>query len=130
MAAVACGGLAMAWSGQPVWGSVAALWGGHAAWTAWKARRDGAQTWPWLEVREESASLAVGYRDMTVSVALPDVQQLRLQYRQGRLASLLLKTQAGQQLRIEGYERMQQLADMLLRLVPPQRVVRARWYHR
>lgn len=120
----------MAASGQPVWGGVVALLGAHTAWSAWKARRDDAQTWPWFEVREESASLAVRYRDMTVIVELPNVQQLRLQYRKGRLASLLLKTQAGQQLRIEGYERMQQLADMLLRLVPPQRVVRAHWYHR
>lgn len=131
MSLVAVGGLLMATSGEGLfWGLVSAWFGSSTALSAWKARKNGVDTYPVFETQDEPAQVAVSYKDMVVTVALPEIAQMRLQRDGDKLLTILLKTAAGQNVRVEGYENMGQLGDFLRKYVPEDKVVTAKWFHR
>lgn len=63
-------------------------------------------------------------------IDLANIKRLRLQRKSGRLVSILVKTSSGEDLRFEGYEKLDDLASALERLTPAERVTHASFYHR
>jgi hypothetical protein len=92
--------------------------------------KEGAGSYPVLEVNEGLGMIAVSYRDVVVSVNIAQIKNLRLQYNSKSLSPVIVTTSSSEVMRFEGYENLQELANVLERLTPPDRVTSAKLYHR
>ena len=96
----------------------------------YKVRKEGDKSYPTLELDEKQGALSVAYEDVVVKVDITQIKNLRLQYKSSVLESVLVTTSAGQDMRFEGYENLEVLAESLKRLTPADRVSNAKFYHR
>lgn len=97
---------------------------------SYKRIKEGSSGYPTLQVDESSRKVAVQHKDLVVVVDLANIKKLRLQRKSGRLVSILVKTSSGESLRFEGYEKLDDLASVLERLTPVERITHASFYHR
>jgi len=86
--------------------------------TADKVRTEGDKSYPTLELDEKQGTISVAYEDVVVKVDITQIKNLRLQYKSSALESVLVTTSAGQDMRFEGYEKLDVLAESLIRLTP------------
>ena len=103
---------------------------GQIIYRAYKTRKYGDSSYPTLELDEKAGTISVAYRDVVVKVDITQIKNLRLQYKSSVLESVLVTTSAGQDMRFEGYENLEVLAESLKRLTPADRVSNAKFYHR
>ena len=97
---------------------------------AYKIRKEGDKSYPTLELDEKEGTISVAYEDVVVKVDITQIKNLRLQHKSSALESVLVTTNAGQDMRFEGYENLEVLAESLKRLIPADRVSNAKFYHR
>jgi hypothetical protein len=102
----------------------------QAIYRAYKVRTEGDKSYPTLELDEKQGTISVAYEDVVVKVDITQIKNLRLQYKSSALESVLVTTSAGQDMRFEGYENLDVLAESLKRLTPADRVSNAKFYHR
>jgi hypothetical protein len=81
--------------------------------SSYKRIKEEKDTYPVLILDEPSGKLSVQYKDITVTVDLSQIKNLRLQHKSGQLISILIKTSADENLRFEGYENLDVLASAL-----------------
>lgn len=97
---------------------------------SYKRVREGKAAYPVLELDEPNGKIAVLHKDLKVIVDLSQIKNLRLQRKSGLLASILVKTSSGENLRFDGYENLNVLASALERLTPKESITNASFYHR
>jgi hypothetical protein len=97
---------------------------------AYKIRKEGDKSYPTLDLDEKHGTISVAHEDVVVKVDITQIKNLRLQYKSSALESVLVTTSAGQDMRFEGYENLEVLAESLKRLTPADRVSNAKFYHR
>jgi hypothetical protein len=97
---------------------------------SYKRVREGKAAYPVLELDEPNGKIAVLHKDLKVIVDLSQIKNLRLQRKSGQLASILVKTSSGENLRFDGYENLDVLASALERLTPIESITNASFYHR
>lgn len=103
---------------------------GNTMWSMFKKFKEGAASYPVVNLDESKGALAIAYKDVSISLGLNQLTNLRLQYRSRRLQSVVTHTDAMGTLRFEGYEQLELLADVLKKYVPPEKVTTASFYHR
>jgi hypothetical protein len=96
----------------------------------YKRFKEGAASYPVVELDETAGTIAVSYKNITVTVPLSESNKLRLQYKFKTLKSILLTTKSGQVVRFDGYENLVDIAAVLERHTPKENITIAKWYHR
>ena len=86
----------------------------------------GADAYPVLDLDESAGVLSVSCKDVVVTVEIPLLKNLRLQFKSDTLASVIVTTSAGQVMRFEGYESLEVLAAALERLTPAERTTNSK----
>jgi hypothetical protein len=99
-------------------------------WSVFKKLKEGAAWYPVVEINETAGTLAVRHKQLTVTMPLDQFKALRLQNRSGNLMSVLAKTTSSGEVRFEGYENLDVLADMLKQHVSTDHIKNATLYHR
>jgi hypothetical protein len=92
--------------------------------------KGGAAIFPIVEIDESTGKLIVTHKDISVVVDVARNENLRLQYKSGRLVSAIVKTLSGEVMRFEGYENMEALVAFLESVTPKENITRASFYHR
>jgi hypothetical protein len=98
--------------------------------SSYKRIKEGAAAYPVIGLDEPNGKVAVAHKDITVTVDLAQIKNLRLQHKSGRLESAIVETSSGETLRFEGYENLEALALVLERLTPKENITNASLYHR
>lgn len=98
--------------------------------SSYKRIKEGSGAYPVIELDEPNGKVIVSHKDISVSVDLAQIKNLRLQHKSDRLESVILKTSSGETLRFEGYDNLPALASVLERLTPNEHVTNAKFYHR
>lgn len=96
----------------------------------YRTLKEGAASYPIVEVDEAASKLTVKHKDISVVVDVTRNENLRLQYKSGRLASAIVKMSSGEVMRFEGYENMEALVSFLESVTPREKITRASFYHR
>lgn len=86
----------------------------------------GKAAYPSVELDESAGRLTVLQQPAPVVFRVADILNMRVQVAFSRVLAVTLTTEAGDQLRLEGYERMDELVDVLERLLPADQVIRTR----
>jgi hypothetical protein len=90
----------------------------------------GAAAYPVIELEETTGTIAVSHKDITVTVDITKIKNLRLQHKSEQLSSAIVTTSSGEVMRFEGYENLEILASALERLTPKENVTNAKRFHR
>jgi len=85
----------------------------------------GASGYPDVEVDASAGTLRV-LQETPVVLNLSNILNMRIQVALTRVLAITLVTEAGEQLRLEGYERMDELVAALEAVLPEDRVIRTR----
>ncbi|MBR9828743.1 MAG: hypothetical protein GYB41_08885 [Oceanospirillales bacterium] len=85
----------------------------------------GASGYPDVEVDVSAGTLKV-LQETPVVLNLSNILNMRIQVALTRVLAITLVTEAGEQLRLEGYERMDELVAALEAVLPEDRVIRTR----
>ena len=99
-------------------------------WEMFKRVREGAASYPAVELDGPAGRLTVSHNNLTVTMPLDQIKSLRLQYKSGKLTSVLANTRSSGMVRFEGYEHLDMLADALKQYVPIEQIKHATFYHR
>lgn len=86
--------------------------------------------YPEIEISEQQGKIQISHKDAVVSIPLADIESLTIQSIRGNIKSLLLTTTPFSDLRLEGYENLREMAELLKKYTPSGRIKHARWYHR
>ena len=97
---------------------------------AYRAVKNHDSSYPQIEVLQAENRIDISHKGAVISMPLSDIEKLRVQYRKGKVASILLSSTAFSNLRFEGYDDMAQLAELLKKHTRPEHVQVATWYHR
>ena len=92
--------------------------------------RDHDSSYPEVEILESENKLDVLYKGAVISMPLSDIDKLIIQSSKGRIKSILVTTPSVGDLRFDGYENVEQLAELLKKYTPENKVKHATWYHR
>ena len=92
--------------------------------------RDHGSSYPEVEILESENKLDVLYKGAVISMPLSDIDKLIIQSSKGRIKSILVTTPSVGDLRFDGYENVEQLAELLKKYTPENNVIHATWYHR
>lgn len=98
--------------------------------STYKSIKEGAASFPTVEIDESTNKVIVTYKDVSVVVDVTRNENVRLQYKSGRLVSAIVKTSSGEVMRFEGYENIEALVSFLESVTPKENVTRASFYHR
>jgi len=96
----------------------------------YKNIKEGASRFSVIELDAVAGMITVSYKDITVTVDITQIKNLRLQYKSKRLVSVIVTTSSGEIMRLEGYENLEALASILERFTPRERITSAKFYHR
>lgn len=96
----------------------------------YKSIKEGAASFPVVEIDESTNKVIVTHKDVSVVVDVTRNENVRLQYKSGRLVSAIVKTSSGEVMRFEGYENIEALVAFLESVTPKENVTRANFYHR
>lgn len=100
-----------------------------AIYVSYRHIQQGAAAYPSLTLDEENHQIAVCHQGAVVKIALLQNTSLRLQSRFGRVASIIVKTDAGQILKFAGYDNMETLVATLERLMPADKISSTSFLH-
>lgn len=92
--------------------------------------KEGATSYPIVEIDNSTGKLTVKHKDISVVVDVAQSANLRVQYKSGRLMSVIVKTSSGEIMRFEGYENMEALVSFLESFTPKENITHASFYHR
>lgn len=95
-----------------------------------KRIKEGSGAYPVIELDEPNGKVVVSHIDISVTVDLAQIKNLRLQHKSNHLESMILQTSSGETLRFEGYENLPALASVVERLTPKEHITNATLYHR
>lgn len=96
----------------------------------YKNIKEGAASFPIVEIDEGANNVIVTHKDVSVIVDVARNENVRLQYKSGRLVSATVKTLSGKVMRFEGYENIEELVGFLESVTPKENITRANFYHR
>jgi predicted alpha/beta hydrolase family esterase len=97
---------------------------------SYKTIKEGAASFPIVEIDERTNKVIVTHKDISVVVDVTRNENVRLQYKSGRLVSAIVKTLSGEVMRFEGYENLEALVAFLESVTPKENITRANFYHR
>ena len=72
----------------------------------------------------------ISHKGTIISIPLSDIESLRIQSIKGKVKSLLLTTKSFSNLRLEGYDNLTGMAELLKKYTPTGKFKIATWYHR
>ena len=87
-------------------------------------------SYPEIEVLDSESKIEISYNNVIVSMPLSDIEKLTIQKTSGKTTSILLTTKTFSNLRFEGYEKLEQMADILKKHTPQDKLKIATWFHR
>lgn len=98
--------------------------------SAYRSIKNHDTSYPEVEIMESEGKIEISHNNAVVSMPLSDIVNLTLQCKSGRTNSILLTTKSFNNLRFEGYEGLEIMADVFKKHTPPGKVKIATWYHR
>ena len=87
-------------------------------------------SYPELEILEHDNKLNISHKGAVISIPLSDFENLVIQSKKGEIKSILLTTKSFSNLRFEGYDNQETLAELLKKYTPAGKTKIATWYHR
>lgn len=87
-------------------------------------------SYPEVEILEPQEKIDISHKNAVVSMPLSDIEKLIIQCKKGSVTSILLTTKSFSNLRFEGYENLEKMAEILKKYTPAKNLKIATWYHR
>ena len=97
---------------------------------AYRSIKNNDTSYPAVEIFEAQNKIDISHKGAVVSMPLSDIESLRIQSIKGNVRSLLLTTKSFSNLRFEGYENLETMAEFLKKHTPAGKTKNATWYHR
>ena len=97
---------------------------------AYRSIKNHDTSYPEVEILEPQEKIDISHKGAVVSMPLSDIENLRIQSIKGNVKSLLLTTKSFSNLRFEGYENLEEMAELLKKYTPAGKTKNATWYHR
>jgi len=97
---------------------------------AYRSFKNKDTSYPDVEILEPQQKIEISHKGSVVSIALSDIESLRIQSIKGNVKSLLLTTKSFSNLRFEGYENLSEMAEFFKKYTPAEKIKKATWYHR
>ena len=94
-----------------------------------KTRHEGENSHAVIYTSKDDRLLHVHRMDGVMTIALSEVRQVTLQYRNTKLVAILIKTKLNRNVRIARYQNMPALADRLKSTTKPDNLKIANWFH-
>src|SRR3990167_4262012 len=97
---------------------------------AYRSIKNHDTSYPEVEILEPQEKIDISHKGAVVSMPLSDIENLRIQSIKGNVKSLLLTTKSFSNLRFEGYENLEEMAELLKKYTPAGKTKISTWYHR
>jgi hypothetical protein len=97
---------------------------------AYRSIKNHDTSYPEIEILETQEKIDISHKNAVVSMPLSDIEKLTIQCKKGSVTSILLTTKSFSNLRFEGYENFEKMAEILKKYTPAKNLKIATWYHR
>lgn len=110
--------------------AIVALWLAKRLPKAYKNIKNHDLSYPTAAIIESQNKIDISHKGAVISIPLSDVESLRIQSIKGKVKSLLLTTKSFSNLRLEGYDNLNEMAELLKKYTPTGKIKISTWYHR